>query len=280
MKSLRINFRFVLLTTIFICSMGYTGLLLLLYLRQDQLIFLPSPDLTDRPDSLGIAYEDLTLTTRDNEHLNAWLATPPNPRGTVIYLHGNGGNLSTFVKGVETFYKNGMRVLIIDYRGYGLSSGRPSEQGLYEDGETAWTYLTETLHIPPQQIVLYGISLGGGVATYLAEKYQPAGIILQSTYSSVAAVAADRYPYVPVDFLVRSRFNSLDRMPKIHIPVLIIHNRDDTFITPPNAERLFAAANEPKKLVFLEGGHGGAGPAFKAQQDQEIDDFLTSALKK
>jgi len=148
-----------------------------------------------------------------------------------------------------------LSVLIVDYRGYGQSEGRISEQGTYLDAEAAWRYLVEQRGVSPEEIIIFGRSLGGGVATWLAGVHPPRALILESTFTSVPDIGAGQFPFVPVRWLARIHYNSLERLRQIHVPVLIIHSPDDTTIPYSHGERLFEAANEPKEFLEIQGGH-------------------------
>ncbi|HXV44855.1 MAG TPA: alpha/beta hydrolase, partial [Anaerolineae bacterium] len=156
---------------------------------------------------------------------------------------------------LELFHRLGMSVLIIDYRGYGQSEGRPSEQGTYLDAEVAWRYLTVERQLPPNQIILFGESLGGAVAAWLAQTGSPGGLILLSTFTSVPDIGAQTYPFLPVRLLARVNYNTLARLPEIKCPVLIIHSPDDEVVPYSHSQQLFAAANTPKEFLTLRGGH-------------------------
>ncbi|MCU0293451.1 MAG: alpha/beta hydrolase [Thermoanaerobaculaceae bacterium] len=211
---------------------------------------------------LGCRFEDLSFTTEDGRRLHGWWVHPPagpepvaEDGPVLLYFHGNAGNLTHRAGTVATMARLGLQVLIFDYRGYGRSEGRPSEHGLYQDARAAWRVLTVERGISPGRIVLYGKSLGGGVAVQLATEVRPAGLVLQSTFSSVPDLAAFHYPFVP-RALVRTRMESARKLPGVRCPVLIVHSRDDEIVPFAHAERLLAAAPEPRQLLAIEGaGH-------------------------
>jgi hypothetical protein len=147
----------------------------------------------------------LALTTEDGEQLSGWFIPAREPRATLLYLHGNGGNIGHRLDPIAVFNRLGLGVLIIDYRGYGDSTGRPGEEGTYEDALAAWRHLTETRGIPPQRIVLFGESLGGAVAAWLAARERPAGLVLYASFTSVPDMAQALYPLLPARWLARYR---------------------------------------------------------------------------
>jgi uncharacterized protein len=211
---------------------------------------------------LGCRFDDHVFTTADGRRLHGWWVHPPagsepdaEDGPVLLYFHGNAGNLTHRATTVATLARQGLRVFIFDYRGYGRSEGQPSEKGLYEDARAAWRVLTLERGISPGQVVLYGKSLGGGVAVQLASEVRPAGLVLQSTFSSIPDLAAFHYPFVP-RALVRTRMESERKLRTVRCPVLIVHSRDDEIVPFAHAERLFAAAPEPRQLLVIEGaGH-------------------------
>ncbi len=245
-----------ILTTIF--SLGlllYLGVCVLLYFIQEQLIYYPSYRIEATPADIDLVYEDIRLTTSDEVEVAGWFIPNENANSTVLFFHGNAGNISHRLQSIEMFHNFGLNVFIIDYRGYGRSGGEASEQGTYLDAEAAWSYLTDEHGISPEKIIIFGRSLGGGVATWLAQQKSPQALILESTFASVPDVAATHYPYLPVRLLARIHYNSLSRMKDITCPVLIIHSPDDKLIPYRNGQRLFEAANTPKEFIEIKGGH-------------------------
>ena len=185
-------------------------------------------------------------------------------KGVILFCHGNGGNIGNRVSYLPIFKDLGLATFLFDYRGYGKSEGKPSEEGTYSDVEAAWQYLTQEKQIPPQKIIIYGESLGGAIASYLAQKISQqdsknsaGGLILASTFTSISDRAAELYPFMPIRFLSRFSYNSIDRLPIIKIPILVIHSIDDEIIPFHHGDRNFQVANQPKKLVTLRGDHNG-----------------------
>jgi fermentation-respiration switch protein FrsA (DUF1100 family) len=241
---------------IFVFILGLClGILVFLYLIQDRLLYFPLAHLSATPADINLSYEPVTLTTSDGVMLSGWFIPAENARGVVLYFHGNAGNISHRLDSIELFHRLGLTVFIIDYRGYGQSQGRPTEQGTYLDAEAAWHYLVEEQQISPEQIVLFGRSLGGAVAVWLAQQHTPGMLILESTFTSVPDVAAKHYPFLPVRWLSHFQYNSLQRLPTIKCPILVIHSPDDEIVPYDHGQQLFAAAPEPKYFLKLTGGH-------------------------
>ncbi|GBO53925.1 hypothetical protein APA_1873 [Pseudanabaena sp. lw0831] len=257
-----------LLPVVRILVLAYIGLAIALYFGQSNLVYMPSQELIDTPATIGLKFEDIRITTKDNVNLDAWFVpSKDNDRigkGVILFCHGNGGNISNRISYLPIFKDLGLATFLFDYRGYGKSEGKPSEEGTYNDVEAAWQYLTQEKQIPPQKIIIYGESLGGAIASYLAQmttQQDPTsnagGLILASTFTSISDRAAELYPFLPIRFLSRFSYNSIDRLPSIKIPVLIIHSTDDEIIPFHHGDRNFQAANQPKKLVKLRGDHNG-----------------------
>ncbi|NJO83436.1 MAG: alpha/beta hydrolase [Blastochloris sp.] len=195
--------------------------------HQERLAYFPQPGLFESPENWGYTYEDVWLDTADGVRIHGWYVPAAEPRGAAIFFHGNGNNIDSNAHELRALQLFGFNTLMLDYRGYGLSEGSPIEAGLYHDADAAWRYMTETRGIAPKSIVLVGQSLGGGVATYLAQQHDVAGVVLMATFTSMADVGAEHYSFLPVHLLSRNRYPSLARLPDIQAPLLIIHSRDD-----------------------------------------------------
>ncbi len=237
----------------------YLAFCVFVYYYQPRLLYFPTLDIDDTPDKNGLAFEDLWLTTSDGLRLNAWYVGADNAVGTVLFSHGNGGNISHRIQTLRIFHRLGLSTLIYDYRGYGRSEGSPSEEGTYRDAEAAWKYLVETKGVPPEKIVLFGRSLGGAVASYLAEakdeKERPAGLILESSFTSVPDMAAGLYPWLPARALCKFQYDTRARLARIGCPVLVVHSPQDDIVPYSHGKALFAAAREPKQFLPILGGH-------------------------
>ena len=255
-----------LLPIVRIFVFAYIGLAIVLYLGQSNLVYRPSQELIETPATLGLKFEDIQITTKDNVNLDAWFVPAKDKdqigKGVILFCHGNGGNIGDRVSYLPIFRDLGLSTFLFDYRGYGKSGGKPTEEGTYNDVESAWQYLTQEKQIPPKKIIIYGESLGGAIASYLAQKISQqdnknaaSGLILASTFTSISDRASELYPFLPIRLLSRFSYNSRDRLPNIKIPVLIMHSIDDEIIPFHHGDRNFQAANQPKKLVKLRGDH-------------------------
>jgi fermentation-respiration switch protein FrsA (DUF1100 family) len=255
---------------------AYLLVVVLVWAFQDRLIFFPGVgrDVSMTPRAAGLDYEDVKLATADGETLAAWWVSPPTPRGAVVLFHGNAGNIAGRVPYAAMFHRLGYATLLVEYRGYGASTGTPSEAGTYQDAEAAWRYLTETRQFAPARIVVMGESLGGGVATWLAARKKPGALILASTFTSVPDVGAPVYWFLPVRLISRTRYDNLSRMPEIACPVLVAHSPDDEIIPVSHGEALFMAAPEPKLFVRLAGGHNDGFLYMQPAWTQAVGAFL------
>ncbi len=238
--------------------LAYGAFVLIVYFIQASLIFFPTHSLRATPADIGLAYTDVILSTPDGVTLHGWWVPTTDPQGTVLFFHGNAGNVADRVEYLTIWHDLGWNVLILDYRGYGKSTGRPDEAGLYRDAETAWRYLTRERAIPDTSIVILGRSLGGAVAAYLAARVRPRALILDSAFTSLPALAQQLYPWLPARWLVRFRFPTVTYLQQVRCPVLIIHSVDDEIVPFRHAETLWRVAPEPKQLLRLRGGHNTA----------------------
>ena len=233
----------------------YLAALALLYLVQRRLEYFPSSE-TRPPIEAGFAAaEVLTLKTADGESLEAWHVAAKPGRPTILYFHGNGGRLYFYGKRFARMVEGGNGLLAISYRGYGRSTGSPSEAGLREDADTAYRYL-ENAGVPASAMVVLGDSLGSAIAIGLAAKHRFAAIILDSPFSSAADVAAWRYPIFPVRYLMSDTYRSIRSIKSIHTPLLVLHGTADTVVPIRFARKLFRHANDPKEMVEIDNaGH-------------------------
>ena len=257
----------------------YVLLAMVLYLAQPRLVFFPSRELATLPTPYGLEYEDIQLRTQDGVELHGWFLPAPTALATLLFFHGNAGNISHRLESIQLFHDIGLDVMIIDYRGYGQSTGHASEQGTYLDADAAWTYLVEQRGVDPMQIIVFGRSLGAAVASWIAIKHQPAALILESTFTSIPDIAAHYYPLLPVRWLARIRYDNRSRLAKVQCPVLVIHSKDDEIIPYAHAKQLFEMATSPKQLLEIAGDHNRGFLMSRLQYSQGIRAFITGALE-
>jgi fermentation-respiration switch protein FrsA (DUF1100 family) len=261
----------------------YLGFSALLFFNQERLLFLPgvpTREVMTTPSAIDLPYEPVTLTTVDGERLDAWLIPAAGARATLLFCHGNAGNISHRLDSLRLFHDLGLTTLIFDYRGYGRSTGRPSEAGTYRDAEAAWQYLTQQRRVPAGEIILFGRSLGAAVVAELATHHRPAALIVESAFTSVPEMAAHLYPYFPARWLARLHYATVDDLPAAPCPVLVVHSREDEIIPFGHGERLYAAAREPKRLLELHGDHNGGFLISRELYLAGLDAFLRDALRE
>lgn len=270
-----------LISIVVIAGGAYALTLLFLFLAQSRLIYFPSVPsraLGPGPDSIGLGYENVHILTEDGVRLHAWYVPAREPRGVVLFFHGNAGNISHRLDSLRIFHGLNLSTLIFDYRGYGQSEGKVSEQGTYRDAEASWHYLTKQRGIPASQIVLFGRSLGAAIAAYVASHRRPAALIIESGFVSVQELAAQLYPWLPARRLVRFKYPTGEYVKRAPAPVLIIHSRDDEIIPFAQGRSLFSNAHEPKRFLELRGGHNDGFLISGRHYRDGLGAFLASVL--
>ncbi|UCE60877.1 MAG: alpha/beta hydrolase [Phycisphaerales bacterium] len=270
--------RFSLVRLVFIAVLTYVGVCIFARVFQTRLIYFPSQGYDSSPADIGLAFEDLTLKTDDGVSIAAWYVPHPQARGTILFCHGNAGNISDRLFDVKEFHSLGFNVLIFDYRGYGRSSGSPNEVGTYVDAETAWRFLTQTVGEPAQRIVLFGRSLGGAVAIELAHRHTPAALVVESTFTNLVDVGRVHYRYLPVDWLLTNRYDSLSKVGQITCPKLFAHGLQDKLIPFELGRQLYNKAASPKRFMETPGGHNLAGITYSDEHKAILAEFLTAAV--
>ena len=249
-----------MLKFVLVIAACYGLLVLIVYLMQARMLYLPempSRTLAVTPDHAGMNYEDVAIETIDGVTLHGWFVAGQSSR-VLLFFHGNAGNISHRLDSIRQFQDLGLAVLIIDYRGYGQSEGRTTEKGIYRDADAAWRYLVEIRGIPVSNIVIFGRSLGASVASWLAAKNQPLGLIVESSFTSVPDIAQEIYPWLPARWLSRLSHATRDYIRNVRCPVLVVHSRDDEIIPFHHGETIFEAANEPRSLLAIRGSHNDA----------------------
>ncbi len=233
---------------------AYLGMVALLYVSQRSILYPASARVTDVAEAGLAGYEDIVIDTEDGERLRGFWKPPEPGRALIIYFHGNGGSLWNRRDRARLLGEDGRGVLLLSYRGYSGSTGSPTEEGLHEDARTAYRFATR--EHDPSRIVVYGESLGSGVAVRLAAENPVGALVLDAPYTSTASVAAMRYPFVPVGLLMHDQYRSIDIIGRVTAPILIMHGEADRVIPFSQGEALFAAAPDPKGFIRFPGaGH-------------------------
>lgn len=246
-----------------------------LFYQQPAMIFFPSKDLIVTPTDWDLQYEDVILDTEDGVRLHGWFIPHQGASRTVLFFHGNAGNMSHRRESVEIFHRLGLNVFIFDYRGYGNSEGKPSEHGLYFDAMAAWQYLAQEKGFPRQQIILFGRSLGGVVACNLAAEVQPGALILESTFSSAKDMANTIFPIMSRIMPIRFEFNTEDYIKRVTSPLLVVHSTEDDIIPFWQGEKVYQAASQPKSFVRIQGDHNSGFFTSQPVYEQALGEFLS-----
>lgn len=258
-------------------AIGYVGVLAIVFAFQSRLVYFPEigREIAATPQAYGLAFDTVEIVTEDGERLHGWWVPAARPRGAVLFFHGNAGNISHRIDYLRMFHRLGYSTLIADYRGYGRSSGAPSEEGTYRDAVAAWRHLTVERGVKPHDIVLFGESLGAAVASWLAARAsrpparlppgageggseRPRALVLASAFTSVTDLGAEMYWFIPVRLISRFRYDNLAHLAAIDVPVLVAHSRNDEIVPFSHGQRLFAAVRGPRQFLEMRGGHNDA----------------------
>jgi len=242
----------------------YAILGLTLYFMQPSFLYRPVREVEYDPGDLDLAFEKVVLPTQDGLKLAAWYVPAAGARYTILFCHGNSGNISHRLDTINLWNELGFNILVFDYRGYGQSQGQPSEEGTYRDARTAWDWLVRDKHVRPDRIIIHGRSLGGAIAANLAVQVEPAGLIVESTFTSYEDMGKEFYPYLPVHWFASFKYRTIDAVRRAACPVLIVHSRNDELVPFEFGRRLFEAADEPKQFVQIDGRHND-GFLFSAE---------------
>ena len=234
---------------------GLTLGIALLFAIQTSMIFPAGGSIWRDPGAMGWEFEEVWLEPTEGERSQAWWMPLEEMRGAVLFSHGNAGTMADRLEFAAILRDQGVGVFFYDYGGYGNSSGRPSEERCYQDIRAAWQWLTEEKGIAPERIVLMGRSLGGGPTIQLATEVSPAGVIVESSFTSIPDVAAQTFFFLPVRYLVRHHMDNAAKIGAIEEPVMVLHSPRDDVISYRHGEALYAAATEPKRFVEMRGSH-------------------------
>ena len=292
-------------------GIAYGLVLVLVFAFQSHLVFFPGMgrEVAVTPQSYGLRFESVEIRTADGETLHAWWVPADGARGVVLFFHGNAGNISHRLDYLLMFNRLRYSTLIVDYRGYGRSTGTPSEEGTYRDAEAAWDYLRHARLAQPGDLVVAGESLGGAVATWLAAEKSltpaplpsgegrleipfprmgeghgmgegPRAVVLLSTFTSVNDLGAQVYWFLPVRLLSRIGYDNLENLKRIRAPVFIAHSRDDDIVPFAHGRRLFEAAHEPKMFLEMRGGHNDGFIFVRQEWVAQLASFLDQHAAK
>jgi hypothetical protein len=262
---------------------GMLLVIVILRVIENQLIYFPprypegfpSPQIVDREG------EEVWLLTADGVRINALYRSNPASKKILLWFHGNAENIGSGLDHLRALARTGVNILAVDYRGYGKSEGEPDEAGVYRDADAAYDYLIEQRHFRAQDIVIYGVSLGGAVAINLASRRPCGGLIVQSSFSTARAMARRMFAIPLIEFVVKSRFDSIRRIGEVRAPILIVHGTRDEMVPYAMGQQLFAAAPEPKRFLPIEGaGHNNLLEAGGERYLGILKDFIINIATK
>jgi uncharacterized protein len=267
---------------IVIIALCYGALVGFVYFTQGSLIYFPNVarEHIATPAAAGLPYEEVAIRTQDGETLSAWWVPAQNARGAALVFHGNAGNISHRIDYARMFRSLGYSTLLVDYRGYGKSTGAPTEEGTYRDALASWRWLVAAQGLGAGEIVVFGESLGGAVACWIAAREKPRALVLASTFTSVPDLGAEVYRFLPVRLLSRFKYDTRECLGSVAVPVLIAHSPRDDIIPYAHGQRLYAAANEPKHFLEIAGGHNDGFIHTRAEWVDALGDWLTRVSRK
>lgn len=246
----------MLISSLILILLAYWVLGTVLFFMQSSFIFSPTKAEPYTPADIGLAFEKVMLKTSDNLLLSGWFIPAKNADVTMLFCHGNGGNISYTLDTINILNELGYNLLIFDYRGYGISQGKPTEEGTYIDVRTAYDWLVNEKGIKPEDIIIFGRSLGASIAANLASQVKAKGLILESGFTSYVDIGQKSYPYMPVKWFAMYKYETKEYLKNVHYPVFIIHSRNDDIIPFEFGLRLYEQyANEPKDFMEIFGTH-------------------------
>lgn len=236
---------------------AYAALVLCVFFLQSRLIYFPQVgrDVTTTPAAVGLAYEDVWLEPSPGVKIHGWYVPHRAAKGVVLFFHGNAGSIALRLEWLRMFHELGYASFIVDYRGYGRSTGEPSEQGTYDDASAAWKHVTGVLGAAAKDVVIAGESLGAAIAVELAARTSPRALVIQSAFTSVPDLAGELYRFLPVRWISRFDYDTRSRSARVSAPVFVAHSPADELIPFRHGQALYAQAREPKHFVELAGGH-------------------------
>lgn len=242
-------------------------------------LYHPESQIEMTPADLGLEFEDVTFVAEDAVQLHGWWIPTENARGTILYCHGNAGNIGDRTEVAADLRKLGVNVFLFDYRGYGRSKGLASENGTYRDARAAYEVVRsrhDDVENPP--IIVHGASLGGAIAVQLALDRNPRALVLEGTFTSVTEMGQLLFPRLPIRWLNQHRYNSLSKIAKVTCPIVIAHSKNDQLIPFEMGQRLYRAATAPKRFVELENGHGESGWSYSPRFWTDLEELTTRVL--
>jgi alpha-beta hydrolase superfamily lysophospholipase len=263
---------------VIIIAVAYIIFVGFLFIFQSRYVYYPEPVLSANPGNIGLYFESVSFVTTDGVKLSGWFVPHENARGVILFCHGNAGNISHRLESIQIFHQLGLDVFIFDYRGYGQSEGKPTEQGTYKDVEAAWRYLIEERQVQSKKVIVFGRSLGGAIAAWVTQSHTPGALILESTFISVRDIATRLYPYLPVKLLLRYKYNTAEYLGKVDCPVLIVHSRDDEIMPFSLGQQLFKMTKGPKQFLEITGTHNVGFITSGEHYEEGLNTFISEYI--
>lgn len=255
----------------------------IMVLFENKFIYFPYkyPEGIWEPEVYGLKAEDCFFTTSDGFQLHGWFFQVESPKATVLWCHGNAGNITHRLDNIRRLLSLGINVFIFDYRGYGRSEGEPSEDGVYRDAFAAYDFLIKNKGITPDSMIIFGRSLGAIVAVELTSERPCRGLILESSFTSAKDMAKELFPILPVHFFIRSKFDAESKIRSIHVPIFFTHGIDDRTVPVHLGKKLFEEANEPKSFYGIPGAdHNDTYIVGGDEYFRRLDTFIDEALAR
>lgn len=256
---------------------GYLLIMVAMWIFQSRLVYVPSRTQAGTPSDVFLPYEEVWLESTGGNRVHAWYvpaAEGTEPVASVVFCHGNGGNITHRLDTLAILHRIGAETVIFDYQGYGQSQGSPSEQGTFDDAAAAYDWLVAERGGDPARMVAMGRSLGGCVASWLAENRKVAGLVLESTFTSVPDMGARLYPWLPVRTLSRFQYDTLARLGRLDCPVLVAHSPEDDIVPYALGVELYESYQGPKSFLGLSGGHNEGFLLTGAVYDEGLARFF------
>jgi fermentation-respiration switch protein FrsA (DUF1100 family) len=257
---------------------GYAAVCGLVYKHQDSLLYFPEDYMGSDPASAQLDFEEFSIEVAPDVTVTGWIVEKDPSAPWILQFHGNAGNISNRVPHLKLFSELGFNGVLFDYRGYGKSTGTPSEDGLVEDGLAVVKYLKEEKGVDRKFLIYWGESLGGAVAAAVAVKEEPRALILKSTFTSVPDLASETYPFLPVRYLSKTQFDTKNLVPNFLFPKLVVHGHADRLVPFHHGQRLFQLSLEPKTFLKVDRGHNASPLELGDEFKQTVQKFVTESV--
>jgi uncharacterized protein len=256
----------------------YSIIVATLFFNENRVIYFPKKEITQTPKSIHLDYSDADFQTVDGVNISGWYIPAAQEKGALLFCHGNAGNMSDTLEHIRVLHEMDLSLLVFDYRGYGRSEGKPTEEGTYLDAEAAWDHLIR-LGKHPGKVIVHGQSLGGAVAAEVALRKKPAALVIESTFTSIPDLGERNYPWLPVKMMARIRYPTKDKIGLITCPKLIIHSPDDKIIPYDHGTALYRIASAPKYFLKIRGGHNDGFIISNKTYTDGLKTFLDAYLE-